>query len=99
MVRKKREFNIFHGPQKEETKGRNSDTSYLETIGQSKAEERTFSESKKNYIRHTFVIHPQDLRVLQEVVHIVKSTGRYTYTQKEALHDAIVLLRASINKR
>ena len=53
----------------------------------------------KNYARHTFIIRPEDLIALQKVVHTIKSTGNYTYTQKEALHDAIQLLTKRVIKQ
>ena len=47
----------------------------------------------KEYVRKTFVVHPDDLKVLQDIVHREKSSGNYMYTMKEALGHAIQLLK------
>jgi len=89
--RSKREFNLFDDPTGEEK--RNSDMGYLESMDN--AVNNTKDKPKKDYVRRTFIIHPNDLKILQQVVHKVKSTGQYTYTQKEGLHEAIALLAKS----
>lgn len=93
MARKKRDFNLFDDAQKEEVKKRKSDITYLDEIDHKEESGNEREESKKDYVRHTFIIHPDDLNMLKEIVHTIKSTGHYTYTQKEALHEAISLLK------
>lgn len=96
MARKKRDFNLFDDAKKEEAKKRQSDITYLEEIEGKEERGEELAEPKKNYVRHTFIIHPDDLNMLKEIVHTIKSTGHYTYTQKEALHEAISLLKEKV---
>ncbi len=103
MSRKKREFNLFErGEDKKDESQRVSDISYIdEVVDENSTPEKESDakriESEKDYVRHTFIINPNDLVKLKSIVHDVKSTGRYKYSQKEALHDAISLLREKIN--
>ena len=47
----------------------------------------------KEFIRKTFVVHPDDLKILDDIVHQEKSSGNYNYTYKEAIGQAIHLLK------
>ncbi len=46
-----------------------------------------------DYIRHTVMFFPEDLEFLKNVVYAEKRKGNINYSQKEALHEAIELLR------
>lgn len=46
-----------------------------------------------DYIRHTVMFFPEDLEFLKNLVYAEKRKGNVNYSQKEALHDAIELLR------
>ncbi len=45
-------------------------------------------------VRKTFMIQTSDVDDLLDIVHTVKSNGNYTYTQREALSEAIGLLKS-----
>ena len=47
----------------------------------------------KEYVRKTFVVSTEDVKLLDEIVHKEKSSGNYMYTYKEALGEAIHLLK------
>lgn len=87
MARKPREFKVFDNSAEE--KSTNMD--YLEDAEQSEVNKQK-PLPKRSYVKHTFILYPEDLKALRKIVHITKSAGRYTYTQKEALHEAIQLL-------
>ncbi|UZS00125.1 hypothetical protein [Chondrinema litorale] len=73
---------------------------------QESAPEETFESKKKErgkkdkeWVRYTFIIKPENLEELKDIVHTIKSTGDYQYSQKQALDDAIKLLKAQTQKR
>ncbi len=90
MTRKKREFNIFEKDNTKETISK-SNVDYIEES------QSTNNKKESSYIRHTFIIDPADLKILQSVVHKIKSSGNYEYTQKLALKEAIELLNKKHN--
>ena len=58
------------------------------SVSEQVAEEKTLS-----YVRHTVMFMPEDLEFLKNMVYSEKLRGNITYSQKEALHEAIGLLR------
>jgi hypothetical protein len=50
-------------------------------------------EKKVKYIRHTVLFDPQDLEFIKDFVYYKRINGEVEYTQKEALEEAIKLLR------
>jgi hypothetical protein len=46
-----------------------------------------------DYVRHTVMFFPEDLEFLKNIVYAEKRKGNINYSQKEALHEAIELLR------
>ena len=104
MSRKKREFNIVdRGEEKYKEPQRVSDINYLDEVVENESNNEIQPQSKrfeteKDYVRHTFIINPNDLLQLKSIVHDIKSTGRYKYSQKEALHEAIELLRQRVDQ-
>ncbi len=106
--RKRRDFNLFESDEKaaEPTK-RLSDRDYLSAVEQplattppraSRNETPVAQPEEKDYTRHTFIIRPADLAALQAIVHQVKRTGHYTYSQKTALGEAIALLKKHVDR-
>ncbi|MEM1137277.1 MAG: hypothetical protein AAGI07_15670 [Bacteroidota bacterium] len=109
---KRKDINIFDKGRKVANSGRVSDMDYLDAFEENlpgrdikKVESkpdvaRSSSNVKKNkeWVRHTFIIKPENLEDLKDIVHTVKSTGEYQYSQKQALDDAIKLLKMKIEK-
>jgi hypothetical protein len=48
--------------------------------------------AKNKDLRQTFLINESYFEKLKDYVHTKKITGEYTYTQKEAIHEALDLL-------
>ena len=49
--------------------------------------------AQPDYVRHTVMFFPEDLEFLKNIVYAEKRKGNINYSQKEALHEAIELLR------
>ena len=107
---KRKDINIFDRSKKLKESGRVSDMDYLDAFEQDdssskkeekKPEERVGSKTKKpkEWVRHTFIIKPENIEELKDIVHTIKSTGDYQYSQKQALDDAIKLLKQATEKR
>lgn len=62
------------------------------------AKKPTKKPPKQKWTRTTFIVSPESLEDLKDIVHTVKSTGNYQYSQKQALHEAIKLLKAKVGK-
>ncbi|WP_020531859.1 hypothetical protein [Flexithrix dorotheae] len=57
-------------------------------------------ETKKvAWVRQSIIADPDKMQLLKDIVHTVKSTGRYTYSQKEALSEAIELLKKKVERQ
>jgi hypothetical protein len=58
-----------------------------------RATDEPIVEKPVNYVRHTVMFLPEDLEFLKNMVYSEKLRGNVNYSQKEALHEAIELLR------
>lgn len=108
---KRKDINIFDRSKKIAGKGRVSDIDYLDafeqenTSAQKEAEKQrpvrtvTRKAKQKEWVRHTFIIKPENIEELKDIVHTVKSSGEYQYSQKQALDDAIKLLKEVTRKK
>lgn len=108
---KRKDINIFDRSKKIGGQGRVSDMDYLDAFEKenttSKKEEEkpkpvrsvTKKVKEKEWVRHTFIIKPENVEELKDIVHTVKSSGEYQYSQKQALDDAIKLLKEATMKR
>jgi len=108
---KRKDINIFDRSKKIGGKGRVSDIDYLDAFeqGNDSAEKEEVKTSptrivkkkgkQKEWVRHTFIIKPENIEELKDIVHTVKSSGEYQYSQKQALDDAIKLLKEATIKK
>lgn len=107
---KRKDINIFDRSKKIAEKSRVSDMDYLDAFEQDntsteKEEKRApirpvnKKVKKKEWVRHTFIIKPENVEELKDIVHTVKSSGEYQYSQKQALDDAIKLLKEATRKK
>ncbi len=107
---KRKDINIFDRSKKLKESGRVSDMDYLDAFEQKptdREKEKTTSpnnaepkkKKQKEWVRHTFIIKPENIEELKDIVHTVKSTGNYQYSQKKALDDAIKLLKEATKKK
>ena len=53
---------------------------------------------KVEWVRKSNVWHPDTLKEFQDIIHTVKSSGQYGYSQKDALTDAVDLLKKKVIK-
>ncbi len=107
MARKRKDINLFEKSREIQKTGRLSDKDYLDMLEENSSAPRKEPEStpestlapgakKEQWVRHTFVITPENLQALRDIVHTIKSTGNYQYSQKQALDEAINLLKAKV---
>ena len=108
---KRKDINIFDRSKKIGGKARVSDMDYLDAFekGNVSVEKeaaktnppRTVTKKvkPKEWVRHTFIIKPENIEELKDIVHTVKSSGEYQYSQKQALDDAIKLLKEATQKK
>ena len=95
----KRRKNIFEANEKIEKSGQ---ADYLDDV--LKEREKDESETKellktpKKTIRHTFVIEPEFMEDLRNIIHTVKSAGRYDFAIKEAFSEMMDLYKKKIKK-
>lgn len=54
-------------------------------------------EEKPSVIRQTFIIGPEYLDRIKDLVYTKRKSGDFEYSQKDALHDALDLLFAKSN--
>jgi len=96
----KRRDNIFETNEKIEKSGQ---ADYLDDVFKGRGEARQerkeeASKKSKKTIRHTFVIEPEFMDDLRNVIHTIKSEGRYDFAIKDAFAEMMELYKKKVEK-
>lgn len=89
----------------EEKDGKKSDNQEVEdkkNASNNRTEKRVKAKKevkKVAWVRQSIIADPEKMKLLKDIVHTVKSTGRYTYSQKDALSEAIELLKKKVERQ
>ena len=106
---KKKKVNLFaNRPEEDDT--RVSDKSYLDdfipkeeskSVVAPKLEPKVknvkeVGEEEPKIKRATMVVWEEDIQTFRDIIHTIKRSGDYQYTQKDAFHQAIELLKGKV---